>query len=131
MRLLKRESHAWPRIEDFQIRGHSCLNKVQHCRCHLYTRMRHSKQTATLLLTKRHANFDTSTRSAKGHAVYKLRMRNCSPWHTACSGSPHNALHSSSSSLKHCNAVNTRNDFIRKYIERVTSRKRLGSRCDG
>ena len=23
-------------------------------------------------------------------------MRNCSPWHTACSGSPHNALHSSS-----------------------------------
>ena len=32
----------------------------------------------------------------KGTRVYELRMRNCSPWHTACSGSPHNALHSSS-----------------------------------
>ena len=75
-------------IEDFQLRGHPCVNNVQHCLCYLYTRMRHSRQTATSLLTKRHANFDTSTRSAKGH--------NCSPWHTACSGSPHNALHSSS-----------------------------------
>ena len=87
---------GWPRIEDFQLRGHSCVNNVQQCLCHFYTWMRHSKQTATLLLTKRHANFDTST-SAKGYArVYELRMRNCSPWHTACSGSPHNALHSSS-----------------------------------
>ena len=87
---------GWPRIEDFQLRGHSCVNNVQRCLCHFYTWMRHSKQTATLLLTKRHANFDTST-SAKGYArVYELRMRNCSPWHTACSGSPHNALHSSS-----------------------------------
>ena len=72
------------------------MNNVQRYLCHFYTWMRHSKQTATLLLTKRHANFDTST-SAKGYArVYELRMRNCSPWHTACSGSPHNALHSSS-----------------------------------
>ena len=87
---------GWPRIEDFQLRGHSCVNNVQHCLCHFYTWMRHSKQTATLLLTKRHANFDTST-GAKGYArVYELRMRNCSPRHTACSGSPHNALHSSS-----------------------------------
>ena len=87
---------GWPRIQDFQSRGHSCVNNVQQCLCHFYTWMRHSKQTATLLLTKRHANFDTST-SAKGYArVYELRMRNCSPWHTACSGSPHNALHSSS-----------------------------------
>ena len=87
---------GWPRIEDFQLRGHSCVNNVQRCLYHFYTWMRHSKQTATLLLTKRHANFDTST-SAKGYArVYELRMRNCSPWHTACSGSPHNALHSSS-----------------------------------
>ena len=31
----------------------------------------------------------------KGTRVYELRMRNCSPWH-ACSGLPHNALHSSS-----------------------------------
>ena len=87
---------GWPRIEDFQLRGHSCVNNVQRCLCHFYTWMRHSKQTATLLLTKRHANFDTST-SVKGYVrVYELRMRNCSPWHTACSGSPHNALHSSS-----------------------------------
>ena len=28
------ESHAWPRIEDFQLRGHSCVNNVQHCLCH-------------------------------------------------------------------------------------------------
>ena len=56
-----------PRIEDFQLRGHSCVNNVQRCLCHFYTWMRHSKQTATLLLTKRHANFDTST-SAKGYA---------------------------------------------------------------
>ena len=54
-------------IEDFQLRGHSCVNNVQRCLCHFYTWMRHSKQTATLLLTKRHANFDTST-SAKGYA---------------------------------------------------------------
>ena len=91
---------GWPmELEDFQLQGHSCVNNVQHCLCHLYTRMRHSRQTATSLLTKCHANFDTSTRSAKGHArVYELRMHNCSPWHTdtACSGSPHNALHSSS-----------------------------------
>ena len=87
---------GWPRIEDFQLRGHSCVNNVQRCLRHFYTWMRHSKQTATLLLTKRHANFDTST-SAKGYArVYELCMRNCSPWHTACSGSPHNAVHSSS-----------------------------------
>ena len=72
------------------------MNNVQRCLRHFYTWMRHSKQTATLLLTKRHANFDTST-SAKGYArVYELCMRNCSPWHTACSGSPHNAVHSSS-----------------------------------
>ena len=58
---------GWPRIEDFQLRGHSCVNNVQRCLCHFYTWMRHSKQTATLLLTKRHANFDTST-SAKGYA---------------------------------------------------------------
>ena len=58
---------GWPRIEDFQLRGHSCVNNVQCCLCHFYTWMRHSKQTATLLLTKRHANFDTST-SAKGYA---------------------------------------------------------------
>ena len=32
----------------------------------------------------------------KGTRIYKLRMRNCSPWHTACSGLPHNALYSSS-----------------------------------
>ena len=56
---------GWPRIEDFQLRGHSCVNNVQRCLCHFYTWMRHSKQTATLLLTKRHANFDTS---AKGYA---------------------------------------------------------------
>ena len=91
---------GWPmELEDFQLQGHSCVNNVQHCLCHLYTRMRHSRQTATSLLTKCHANFDTSTRSAKGHArVYELHMHNCSPWHsdTACSGSPHNALHSSS-----------------------------------
>ena len=62
---------GWPRIEDFQLQGHSCVNNVQHCLCHLYTRMRHSKQTATLLLTKRHANFDTLTRSAKGHACIR------------------------------------------------------------
>ena len=44
----------------------------EHCLCHLYTRMRHSRQTATSLLTKCHTNFDTSTRSAKGHArVYE------------------------------------------------------------
>ena len=86
---------GWPRIEDFQLRGHSCVNNVQRCLCHFYTRMRHSKRTSTLLLTKRHANFDTST-SAKGYACIRMRMRNCSPWHTACSGSPHNALHSSS-----------------------------------
>ena len=43
------------------------MNNVQRCLCHFYTWMRHSKQTATLLLTKRHANFDTST-SAKGYA---------------------------------------------------------------
>ena len=58
---------GWPRIEDFQLRGHSCVNNVQRCLCHFYTWMRHSKQTATLLLTKHHANFDTST-SAKGYA---------------------------------------------------------------
>ena len=58
---------GWPRIEDFQLRGHSCVNNVQRCLCHFYTWMRHSKQTATLLLTKRHANFDTST-SAKEYA---------------------------------------------------------------
>ena len=58
---------GWPRIEDFQLRGHSCVNNVQRCLCHFYTWMRHSKQTATSLLTKRHANFDTST-SAKGYA---------------------------------------------------------------
>ena len=58
---------GWPRIEDFQLRGHSCVNNVQRCLCHFYTWMRHSKQTATFLLTKRHANFDTST-SAKGYA---------------------------------------------------------------
>ena len=43
------------------------MNNVQRCLCHFYTWMRHSKQTATLLLTKHHANFDTST-SAKGYA---------------------------------------------------------------
>ena len=58
---------GWPRIEDFQLRGHSCVNNVQRCLCHFYTWMRHSKQTATLLLTKRYDNFDTST-SAKGYA---------------------------------------------------------------
>ena len=58
---------GWPRIEDFQLRGHSCVNNVQRCLCHFYTWMRHSKQTATLLLTKHHANFDTLT-SAKGYA---------------------------------------------------------------
>ena len=79
---------GWPRIEDFQLRGHSCVNNVQRCLCHFYTWMRHSKQTATLLLTKRHANFDTST-SAKGYArVYELRMRNCSPWHTLAQARP-------------------------------------------
>ena len=70
------------------------MNNVQHYLCHLYTRMRYSKQTATLLLTKRHANSRQEVR--KGTRVYELRMHNCSPWHTACSGSPHNALHSSS-----------------------------------
>ena len=89
---------GWPRIEDFQLRGHSCVNNVQRCLCHFYTWMRHSKQTATLLLTKHHANFDTST-SAKGYARV---CTNC-----ACAivvlgillaqaRSPHNALHSSS-----------------------------------
>ena len=79
---------GWPRIEDFQLRGHSCVNNVQRCLCHFYTWMRHSKQAATLLLTKRHANFDTST-SAKGYArVYELRMRNCSPWHTLAQARP-------------------------------------------
>ena len=64
------------------------MNNVQRCLCHFYTWMRHSKQTATLLLTKRHANFDTST-SAKGYArVYELRMRNCSPWHTLAQARP-------------------------------------------
>ena len=87
---------GWPRIEDFQLRGHSCVNNVQRCLCHFYTWMRHSKQTATLLLTKRYDNFDTSTSAKVRARVYELRMRNCSPWHTACSGSPHNALHSSS-----------------------------------
>ena len=58
---------GWPRIEDFQLRGHSCVNNVQRYLCHFYTWMRHSKQTATLLLTKRYDNFDTST-SAKGYA---------------------------------------------------------------
>ena len=58
---------GWPRIEDFQLRGHSCVNNVQRCLCHFYTWMRHSKQTATLLLTKRYDNFDTST-SAKEYA---------------------------------------------------------------
>ena len=43
------------------------MNNVQRCLCHFYTWMRHSKQTATLLLTKRYDNFDTST-SAKGYA---------------------------------------------------------------
>ena len=88
---------GWPRIEDFQLRGHSCVNNVQRCLCHFYTWMRHSKQTATLLLTKRHANFDTST-SAKGYvrACVRTAHAQCSPWHTACSGLPHNALHSSS-----------------------------------
>ena len=47
-------------IEDFQLRGHSCVNNVQHCLCHLYTRMRHSRQTGTSLLTKRHANIRTA-----------------------------------------------------------------------
>ena len=88
---------GWPRIEDFQLQGHSCVNNVQRCLCHFYTWMRHSKQTATLLLTKRHANFDTST-SAKGYvrACVRTAHAQCSPWHTACSGLPHNALHSSS-----------------------------------
>ena len=92
---------GWPRIEDFQLRGHSCVNNVQRCLCHFYTWMRHSKQTATLLLTKRHANFDTST-SAKGYvrACVRTAYAQCSPWHTACSGLPHNALHSSSTYMK-------------------------------
>ena len=107
---------GWPRIEDFQLRGHSCVNNVQCCLCHFYTWMRHSKQTATLLLTKRHANFDTST-SAKGYArVYELRMRNCSPWHTACSGSPHNALHSSSYCLVWYVCLIAASDIVVGYI---------------
>ena len=36
---------GWPRIEHFQ------FHNVQHCLCHLYTRMTHSKQTATSLFT--------------------------------------------------------------------------------
>ena len=40
---------GWPIIE-FQLRGHSCVNNLQHCLCNWYTQMRHSKQTATLLL---------------------------------------------------------------------------------
>ena len=66
---------GWPRIEDFQLRGHSCVNNVQRCLCHFYTWMRHSKQTATLLLTKRYDNFDTST-SAKGLQVERSRACN-------------------------------------------------------
>ena len=37
-------------------------------------------------------------------------------------------------SPKHGSALNTRNDFVRRYIERVTSRTRkkcFGSRCEG
>ena len=37
----------------------------------------------------------TSTPRQEGTRVYELRIRNC-PWYTACSGSPHDALHSSS-----------------------------------
>ena len=60
----------------------------------------HSFTSSADSFRKRHANFDSSTRSAKGHAcIYELRMSNCSPWHTARSGSPHNALHSSSNNV--------------------------------
>ena len=40
----------WVDQELKTLRDHSCVNEVQHCLWHLYTLMRHSKQTATLLL---------------------------------------------------------------------------------
>ena len=96
-------------IEDFQLRGHSCVNNVQHCLCHLYTRMRHvDKQQLHFLLNAT----PTSTprqEVRKGTRVYELRMHNFSPWHAACSGSPHNALHSSSN--KSCVSASLCNDL--------------------
>ena len=49
---LEGDDITWKRsIEEFELQWHSCANNVQHCLCDWYTPMRHSKQTATLLLT--------------------------------------------------------------------------------
>ena len=69
--------YACIRDGGFQLWCHSCLNNVQHCLCHLYTRMRHSKQTATFDISLVFSSQPKTTDMHVGH-VWGVKGHKCS-----------------------------------------------------
>jgi len=93
------------RLSSFQafLAGRACMGRRPHKKFKkksdlvlLWYSFRNAAEDMLPVTDKQHEEPGLQWTLTVGMCVYELCMRNCSPWHTACSALPHNALHSSS-----------------------------------